>query len=302
MVDLVIIILNYNSSLDTIKLVKEILNNTDIAPFKMKIVVVDNNSTDDSYNRLKMELREFKEVVVLKNNQNCGYACGNNLGARYAIEKFRPKYLMIVNPDVRLPREFIPNMIKSLEVDQSLGMVTGIMILDGRVEFSSIAWKLPKRFDDVFLNSILLKLIYNPIKYSQLDKQSRYFPNIFYVDVIPGSCFVIRSDLFEKIGYFDEATFLYAEERILARKIKDYGLKVGISISDYYFHDHKNKTRSLKRDIFHSYHLYRSRLYYNIKYNKPWGYIILPFFVLSAILGFIERVILDLAFFVIKRT
>ena len=287
---LAIVILNYNTPGLTSELVSWFVRHYPSYP----LIVVDNASPDNSYIKLKDMLSQYSNVVILENDTNCGYACGNNLGVKYAIQKFNPRYVMIVNPDVRLPDGFIENMIRYLEQDSQLAMVTGIMILNGTVDFSSIAWKLPKRFDDVFLNSILLKLLYNPCKYSKLTNHSNVLPNVFYVDVIPGSCFIIRSDVFKEVGYFDEGTFLYAEERILANKVKRLGFKVGLSISDYYFHNHSSNNTSLKRGLFHLYHLYRSRLYYNIHYNSPWGYLSLPFFVGSAFVGMLEFVIVHL--------
>ena len=89
-----------------------------------------------------------------------------------------------------------------------------------------------------FLCSELLKRVYNPIKYEMFSNPSQLDLGIYYVDTLPGSCFVVRSTVFKEIGLLDEATFLYCEEQILAKKIKDLGLTNAISIKDSFIHNH----------------------------------------------------------------
>lgn len=92
------VVLNYNDA-DT---VMSLLNR--IRGFRCfeNIVVVDNASTDNSWQRLK-ELQDDK-IAVIQSEKNGGYGYGNNLGVRYAIQKNEATHVVIVNPDVKFRR------------------------------------------------------------------------------------------------------------------------------------------------------------------------------------------------------
>lgn len=279
------IILNYNSLDDTKKIVLNIMKND----IYNKIIIVDNNSPDGSYNKLRYFFSNYPNIIILKNRENGGYSNGNNYGLKFALEQYNPKYFLIVNPDVEIPPEFIKNMNQYLENDHNLASITGIMKKSDGTNFQDIAWKLPIIFDDLILNITLLTHIKNPVKYNSFYLNS-IIKDVFYVDCIPGACFMIRSDVMEKIGFFDENYFLYCEERTLAKKIKDIGMKNGISLNDWFIHNHKDQ-KNLKDILMHRYWLYKSRYYYNITYNK-YGIYILPLIILTSILGIIETIII----------
>jgi GT2 family glycosyltransferase len=147
-------------------------------------------------------------------------------------------------------------------------MITGIMKDKNlKINYNRIAWKLPGLFDDFLLNSALMTKVFNPISY----KPDEFFTNekipVKIVDCIPGSCFVIRFDIFEKIGFFDENTFLYCEERIIGNKIKKIGYKIGLSLNDYFIHKHESPV-NLIFFLRHYVYLIKSRIYYLLNYTQ----------------------------------
>lgn len=286
--DICTIILNYNSYEDTKKIVLNISNIINDNGLENKIIIIDNNSFDNSYNKLKKLFINNHNIVILKTSENKGYSNGNNYGIKYGIAKFNPKYFLIVNPDVEIPPLFLENMKQYLDSDQNLAAITGVMKKSSLEAFPDIAWKLPKNFDDVILNIMLLSIFKNPVKYNyySLKKNNE---GVLYVDCIPGACFMIRSDVMERIGFFDENYFLYCEERTLAKKIKDIRMKTGISLNDYFIHNHKNQ-KNLKNSLLHKIWLYKSRYYYNIHYTQ-FGKLFSPLIILSSIVGLFETIV-----------
>ncbi len=281
------IILNYNSFEDTSKLTLSLVHSN------LDLIIVDNASMDNSYERLRQSLKDYDNIHIIKNNTNYGYSNGNNIGMKYAIENLNPKYFLIANPDIEIDTNFVEKMKSYLDEDSQLAAVTGVMKnINGEINPSLIAWKLPEGFDDIFLNSgfLLSKLrkSQNPVSYSSFDSLPKN-NGIHYVDCIPGSCFMIKTDVMERIGFFDENVFLYCEERILAKKIKDIEMKIGISLADFFVHNHKNQEK-LKNLLKHQIWLYQSRFYYNIHYTK-YGKLISPLIILSCILGLFETLI-----------
>lgn len=96
-----VVILNYNTHEDTVRLVEALQRQTIAA--ELYIVVVDNASPNESYGRLKPLDTRFDRVSVLQTGKNLGYASGNNFGLKYLEEHVGPEYVAILNNDLVLP-------------------------------------------------------------------------------------------------------------------------------------------------------------------------------------------------------
>jgi GT2 family glycosyltransferase len=296
-IDISIIVLNYCSLNETQNLVSQLVDMDDTS----RVIIVDNNSPDNSYNLLIDRFGDYSNINILQNQHNTGYAAGNNVGIRYALEKLNSPYIAIMNPDVEITEGFLRNMVEYLEADHNIAAITGVMLYPPRsLNIASIAWKIPSTFDYVFLCSGLLKHIYNPIIYEKFSNSNPMNPGVYYVDTLPGSCFVVRAAVLKKIGFLAEGTFLYCEEQILAKKIRDLGLTSAISLKDSYIHNHTLEQdltkRNLKQVLQHYYWLSVSRLYYIMNYSNhnKISFIFLPLVMLSMLLGFAEVVFMHL--------
>lgn len=277
------IILNYNSYEDTKKLTINFKKNDDIN----KIVIVDNNSLDNSFAELKKDFKDFKDVFIIKTDENLGYSYGNNFGAKYILNNFNVEYILISNPDVIIPNNFVKNMEKYLESDPKLAAVSGLMLnYKKELIHSQIAWKIPTLLNYTLMNLNILNTFHNPIEYSFFDFNGNN-TGLTHVECLPGSCFVIRSDILKEIGFFDDNIFLYCEEVILGKKIKDLSLSNGLSFNDFFIHNH-NKSRSYKEEVKNDLILYKSRFYYITHYTQ-FGYIFSPFFLFTMIIGLFEK-------------
>lgn len=196
-------------------------------------------------------------------------------------------------------KKIVLKLLNAFSRNNKIVLATGFMFdVNKKLYFESIAWRIPKGIDDAFLNISLLKRFYNPVAYNNLKISKE---QLFYVEVVPGSFFIIRKNIFEKIGLFDESTFLMCEERILGWKLKKEGLFSVLVPNCFFFHNHSSRKQFLK-DIIKSYSLLiRSRWYYNLNYNKELKFIILPLFVASMLIGYIERVIIWMIKNIIKN-
>jgi GT2 family glycosyltransferase len=224
-----LIVLNYNDADTTIRFLKMAKS----LPHIGKIVVVDNKSTDGSFEILRANKDDNVDVIQTK--YNGGYARGNNFGAYYAIEKYSPDILVIANPDVGFSDDVIYKFEEILTKTDNVAAVTCKMKCLSGIDLPD-AWKLP-RYSDCILEQLLLlrRLIGNRTKYSE-----DYFAKnpLAKVDVVPGSLFAIKSDVFKSLGGFDESTFLYQEENLLAAKIKRHGLSSYLVTGMTYLHMH----------------------------------------------------------------
>jgi len=294
--NVVFIILNYKQYMLTVEAIQNIL----FLKGDIGIVVVDNNSNDGSYEKLRKIFKKYKKVKIFQNYKNTGYANGNNFGVKKAYEIFNPDYIAIMNPDVRIyDKKIVHKLLDAFSKNNKIAIATGFMLdINKKLSFNNIAWKIPKGLDDIFLNVSFLRHIYNPVLYRAIQLSE---DGLFHVEVVPGSFFVIRREVFEKIGKFDEKTFLSCEERILGWKLKKEGFISTLVPGCFFFHNHSEEKQSLLKKYNAYSFLIKSKLHYNLKYNSELKIIILPLFILSALIGYIERTFVFLIKYVLEK-
>lgn len=252
-----LIVLNYNDFKTTSKFIQNVKNNGYID----KIVIVDNNSNDNSYELLLNF--NCEKIDVIKTEANKGYADGNNYGMKYAYEKYKPKNFIISNPDVIFDERIINNLAQFLEKNNDIALATGVMHNIDEKRSKIIAWKLPRYIDDIKSCFYITEKYFNRLLY-----EKEYFNNQYaYVDVVPGSFFMVKADIMNKIDYFDSDTFLYCEERILGWKLKNINFKSAILCKEKFIHAHSTTIKkNIKSDIKRYKILKASKLIYMKKY------------------------------------
>lgn len=204
------VILNYNDSENT-KLILE-----EIKDFKIldAIIVVDNHSTDNSVEVLKKF--ENKKIKIVKAKENKGYAAGNNVGIKYLIDHFEVDNIIISNPDIIVTEKEMEKLVKDLENKRVSVIAPNVKEPLGK----SCGWKLP-----TFLSELVSNIpFFRRFEFSLLSyPKEEYKKKLTKVDVVKGCFFIIKKEVFEDIGLFDENTFLYYEEIIMAKKLQEKG-------------------------------------------------------------------------------
>jgi GT2 family glycosyltransferase len=206
-----IVVLNYNDFKKTREFILE------IKKYRLlnEIVIVDNNSTDSSYENLKH--MEKGNITILQSNENKGCSYGNNIGIRYLKDKV--DYIIISNPDISLKENVIRKLKNDLDENPDISLISPVIKQNGEI---IRGWRLPKVYDEIKLNLFNSKDIFNKnLRY----EEKRYNSELTRVDVIDKSFFMIRSDIFNMIGNFDDSVFLYYEENILGTKLKNINRK-----------------------------------------------------------------------------
>ncbi len=255
------LIVNYNDYKTTIQL----LNNIKEFQSLDKIVVVDNNSTDNSFDEIKKYIKKNKKdkfIDIIKNFENKGYGSGINYGAKYLKKTLGDCYIVVSNADIIIySDEDISKLISTFDSDTAV--VAPIIKEHTGV---SRGWKVPTPFQDSLLNIIY---IHNYLRPKLLFYKNEYYSekNI-QVDAVSGCFFIINSKYLEQINYFDENIFLYYEENTLAQKLKKIKKKTIINTRVEVFHNHsvtidKNINKLKKYKI-----LKKSQMYFQKKYNN----------------------------------
>jgi len=110
-----VLILNWNGDKYIHDCVKSVINQT----YKnIEIIIIDNNSTDGSFEKIRSK---YPNLKYIKNKKNLGYAEGMNVG----IQASSGDYVMLLGYDVYLSTNYIEKCIKRIEIDNSLGIIAG---------------------------------------------------------------------------------------------------------------------------------------------------------------------------------
>ena len=244
-----IIILNYNSYEMTLNC----LNNLKNLEKKLNVIIIDNNSNDDSQKKF-MNLEKDDNTFFLYNNENKGYAAGNNYGLKYISDNMKEiDVAFIMNPDIEIKKiEYIYELYKELISNEKLAAITPLTIYNGKFKMpNDCCWKFLNKTSVCLKGALIGKIIKNDLNYNNLNLEN----NIAYVNVIQGCFFGIKMDIIKRIDYLDERTFLYCEEQILGRKIEEIGMKSAVCINSFIYHNHIEKDKSMKNKKNHIFHL-----------------------------------------------
>lgn len=272
--NLAIIILNYN----TPKLTEVAVNSLLKIEEGLSIIIVDNSSTDNSFEYLTNVFSKNKNVYLIESKCNGGYAKGNNIGLRFAENINGIDSIGIMNPDVVIDRESLRLVFESL-INDSVGLATARTIYCGkRSEINECAWKfgtlLRWVIDVTIIGAFIRRVLKNGkfVDYFKYGYDRKYYNNLLVpVDVVQGCFFLTKIKTMKEINGFDENTFLYYEEYILSKKIKSVGKGNFVVTNAWIEHNHKNKNDNLKNKknkLFHMTCEFNSRKYYFLNYTK----------------------------------
>lgn len=281
-----LVVLNYNDADTTAQFVQMAENMDSVG----KIIVVDNCSSDDSFERLK-KLSSDKTLVI-KTAENRGYAYGNNYGCKFAFENFDPDVIFISNPDVRFDNEVIECIQTKIMSDASTGVIAPIVNQGYNV------WDLPNFWgviESVFL--IWHNLHKRKIKKQLLDSKNE----LEFVGAVEGSFWCVKKEAYTATGGMDERTFLYYEENLFSRRLKEAGYKVAVMPAERYDHFHSVSIRKRFGGKTKAFKYFRTgMMLYMDEYLKCNGFKKAIFNICFA-LGYVERFIYDAVRFVFSK-
>ena len=226
-----------------------------------EIIVVDNNSSDDS---CKMILENFSEVILIKNPKNVGFSKANNQG----VSKAKGQYVLILNPDTVVAKDTFKKVLKFAKSRQNFGAL-GVKLVDGKGCF------LPESKRGIPTPMVsFYKLIGISSK-----KTGKYYANHLkegetgIVDVLVGAFMFMRRKVYNEVKGFDERYFMYGEDIDLSYKILNKGYQ------NYYFADTQVihfKGESTINDVKQLHHFHKAmEIFYDehFKLNKVYDLI-----------------------------
>ena len=214
-----VVILNYNVRFFLEQCIKSVQKATQ--NLSAEIIVIDNNSTDNSCEMVKLL---FPNVILIENKENAGFPKGNNIG----VEKAKGKYICILNPDTVVAEDTFEKVLAYAEKQSNLGIV-GCKLIDGTGNF------LPESKRGIPTPWVAATKIFGLYKISNLF--GKYYAQHLSenetgkVEILVGAFMVLKRELYNEIGGFDENCFMYSDDIDLSYMALQKGK------SNYYFHE-----------------------------------------------------------------
>lgn len=184
----------------------------------VEIIVVDNNSSDDS---VSLITKKFPQVILIANLENVGFARANNLG----VKKATGEYILYLNPDTIVPEDCFEQCLQYLAANPEVGAL-GCRLIDGKGQFLPESKRgFPSAAVAFYKISGLSGLFPKSKRFNQY--HIGYLPehSLNDVDVLAGCFMFCQRKVIDEVGGFDEDYFMYGEDIDLSYKIKKAGYR-----------------------------------------------------------------------------
>lgn len=280
-----VVVLNFNDGETTSEFVEHVSRFHNIG----HIVIVDNRSTDDSFEMLKG--MESEKTSLIRSERNGGYGYGNNYGIRYLKEKFNPEFILLSNPDVIVEEPTITKMEEFLRLHSDYAIVAPFMCDKNGVKQSNSAFKLPTASQYIRSLGMLYSKYKHPLRYDGYENSQNEYMD---VGAVSGSMFMFRTEAMIEYGMYDENIFLYCEEVVLGLKMHKARKKIALLMQETFIHNHSVsisksfKSDVAKRKILNRSKLYVIRNYFRVNWSEYFAAVIL------SKVGIVETLINDL--------
>jgi N-acetylglucosaminyl-diphospho-decaprenol L-rhamnosyltransferase len=218
-VDLSVIIVSHNTKALIDAAISSVM--TTVKTHSVEVIVVENASTDESATAIK---KKFPAVILVNTPSLVGFSAANNLGRKHA----HGKYLFFLNPDTEVQPGAVDTLFAEMESHKVKVASGQLLNPDGSIQphggalptlWTIAAWML-------FVDDLpLINLLFVPYQQSNREYFTREHDSVGWVG---GTALMIESAIFDTVGGWDDAIFLYGEDVELCLRLHTLGLKIGL--------------------------------------------------------------------------
>src|SRR4030067_24291 len=202
LMDVMIIIVNWN----TREILRNCLNSIfqNISNLTCEVIVVDNGSSDGSGIMVK---EDFRDVKLIQNTENKGFAAANNQGIKIATGR----YILLLNSDTIVLGDVIAKTIQFADLEPRAAVV-GCQILNSNRTIQHSCSMFPSILN-MLLSSTYCYKIFPRSKYLGREMMTWWdHGELMEVDVVEGCFMLVRREAIKQVGLMDEQFFMYGEE------------------------------------------------------------------------------------------
>ncbi len=252
-----IVILNFNGEKDTVECltsIRQLLTKN----YQLSTIVVDNGSKE------KLVVSS-KELVVIRNIDNLGFAGGNNVGIQYALEN-KADYIVILNNDTLVDKNLVDELVKVSQSDETIGIVVPKIYFAKGFEFHKSRYKKDQLGKVIWYAGGIIDWGNVIGKHRGVDDvDSGQYEKEGETDFASGCCMMIKRSVFEKIGMLDNKYFLYYEDSDFSLRAKKAGFKIVFAPKAVLWHKNAGSAGGSGSSL-QDYYITRNRLLFGMRY------------------------------------
>lgn len=260
-----IIILNWNGYDDTVECLNSL---SELSEYNVHTIVVDNGSSGDSYLLLN---KNFPNIKIFRSEINLGFSGGNNLGIQQALNN-EADYILLLNNDTVVDKDFISPLLDIFERDKNAGIVSPKINYYSKPD---LVWSAGGKISKIRGSGFAVGNI----------KSNTISQTIKEVSFVSGCCMLIKKEVFDKVGLLDDDFFLYLEDTDFCIRVEEAGYKIYVANNSVIYHKVSRSTIKLEKPL-SLYYTTRNRLFLVKKYFRQYlpitfVYIIVTMFIKS---------------------
>lgn len=241
-----IIIVNYNSAEYLSACLTSIFMGNKEAT--LEVIVVDNNSTDNSVSFVK---KYYPSVILISNDENVGFASANN----QAILKATGKYILLLNPDTFLPPNCLEELIIFLEENPNIGLLSPKLIRpDGTLD-----WACRRNFPtplDIYIHAFWLDKLFPSSRFLNHYSIANIDSNLSIdVEAVAGAFMLVRKKALKEVGLLDQRFFMYFEDLDWSYRFIQSGWRVFYYAQIEVLHHKRGSTKKFVRTMIREFYI-----------------------------------------------
>ena len=187
------------------------------------------------------------ELTIIKNYQNHGFARGNNIGITFALEKFHPQYILLLNNDTVVDENFITEMVNLAEEEKEIGFV-------GSKTYFYYEKNILQAAGGGYID--LKKGESHEVGFKEVDKGQH--DGIYELDYVGGSCMLVKNTVIDDIGLLDTKLFMYWEDVDWCFTGRENGYKSIYAYKSRIWHKYGTSSENYLKTYYHN----RNRLFF----------------------------------------
>jgi GT2 family glycosyltransferase len=248
----VFVVLHYNSIPDTEFCINSILSK--LSNEKIKIIVVDNKSPNNSGKTLKEKYSEIPIVTVILNDKNSGFSKGNNIGCQYAINNYSPDFICILNNDTYIDdTQFVRKLYTAYNKESFDAL--GPKIWNIKRHYNQNPFAVISSLEEVDRTILFYKKASRYL-YSKIPISYYFYCKYFSKKQnnspmgLNGAAVIFSKQYYQKFSkLIPEVTFMFGEENFLNYRRIRYNLKYIFDFNIIVYHNHSLSTRNLYKSV-----------------------------------------------------
>lgn len=202
--------------------IKKCLDSLTNSDYPIEIIVVDNNSNDNSVEFIRST---YKRIILIEQKENQGFGRANNIGIKKAIENFAD-FIFLLNQDAVIEKNTISRLVEFAKANKQFGIVSPIH-LNGKG--TDIDFNFQSYLSQWNCNGFLSDLFFNRVKES------------YEVGFVNAASWLISKNCVDTVGGFNPVFFMYGEDDNYVHRLRYHGFKIGIITNAFIYHNREDR-------------------------------------------------------------